>query len=170
MHNGKKHTFHLAFLPLIGILHPWACSFKIVMIMLNYNIPSFLPFQLSNPQPVRQCFHTVIKAWQQDKFPWSSTLKSVATSPALSKSGTCYLVCCTSRYFWTIQLSACFSCLNHPFSVNVILSYHQSIIHLSLGLFSKVCWLNPGISHLGTTRKEKAAITEILTRHSNFEP
>lgn len=50
MHHGKRHTFHLAFLPLMEILLPLACTLKIIISMLNCNIPNFLPFQLSNPQ------------------------------------------------------------------------------------------------------------------------
>ena len=45
-----------------------------------------------------------------------------------------------------------------------------NIINFSMHLFSKVCWLSPGIPYFWTTGKKKVARPEILTvRHFNFE-
>ena len=106
---------------------------------------------------------------QQVKFPWSSSLKSVTNSLKLSV---------WNITFWSVEAhtselspTVClFFLLGTPVFYECHLILQPNIINLLICLFSKMCWLSPGIPHFWTTGKKKVARTEILTvRHFNLE-
>lgn len=123
----------------------------------------------------------ILNQWGNASIPWpkpDSRLNLHGLQPSEVSSHLTGTLCFAHITLWAIKAdtselspTVCLFFLpESPIFCECHLIVPPGIINLSLGLFSKVCWLNPEIFHLGTTREEKAARTEILTRHSNFEP